>query len=110
MVMYSKENIRRLQHCIHRVLLRKPRIYYDEGAQHCSVNRKTFSKYLKLGLQDNVLYLPQIRLDMYEERKEYMYFLQSDNAHELYKYYQKQPNVVYLAYTLGKFGNVLINS
>lgn len=110
MVMYSKEDIRRLQHCIHKVLLREPRMYYDEGAKRCSVDRKTFSKYLRLGLQNNVLYPPQIRLKMYKGRKEYIYLIQNDNAHELYKYYQNLSDVVYVAYTLGKFDLLLQTS
>jgi hypothetical protein len=74
------------------------------------VTRKTFSKYWRKGLIDHVLYPPQIRLDTYENREEYLYFIQSDKAHKLYKYYQKQPNVVYLVYTLGKFDLVLQTS
>ena len=103
MVMYSKEEIRCLQHSIYKVFLRDPRAYYHEGAEQCRVQRTTFSKYWRKGLKDQVLFSPQIRLKMYKDRKEYIYLIQNDKANELYKYYQNQPNVVYLAYTLGRF-------
>ena len=110
MPMYSQEDIRRLQHCIHKVLLREPRIHYDEGAKQCNVDRKTFSKYWRLGLQNKILYPPQIRTNAYESRKEYIYLIQSDKAHKLYKYYQRPSDVIYMAYTMGKFDLVLQTS
>ena len=36
--------------------------------------------------------------------------VQSDKAHELYKYYQKHSDVIYLAYALGKFDLILQTS
>jgi hypothetical protein len=110
MPIYSQEDIRLLQHCIHKVILREPRIDYQPGAKKCGVDRKTFSKYWRKGLDDQILFPPQIRLTIYESRKEYLYLVQSDKAHELYKYYQKQPNVIYSVYTLGKFDLVLQTS
>jgi len=103
MSLYSQEDIHHLQHCIYQTFLEKPRLYYDMGAKQCGTVRNTFTKYWKLGLEDKVFFPPQIRLKMYKNRKEYIYLVQSDKVHELYDYYQNQPNTIYLAYTVGKF-------
>jgi hypothetical protein len=78
-------------------------LYYDRGARHCGTVRNTFTKYWGEGLKEKIFFPPQIRLKMYENRKEYVYLVQSDKVHELYDYYENHPNVIYLAYTLGKF-------
>lgn len=103
MSIYSQEDIRLLQHCIYRTFLHEPRLYYDKGAERCGTVRNTFTKYWKKGLEDKVFFPPQIRPKMYENRKEYIYLVQTDSVHELFKYYQGHPDVIYLVYTLGKF-------
>jgi hypothetical protein len=103
MSLYSQEDIRQLQHCIYLTFLHSPRLYYDRGAKHCGTVRNTFTKYWRKGLNEKIFFPPQIRLKMYENRKEYIYLVQSDKVHELYDYYENHLNVIYLAYTLGKF-------
>jgi hypothetical protein len=103
MSLYSQEDIRQLQYCIYETFLKDPRLYYDRGAKRCGAARNTFTKYWKNGLEDQIFFPPQIRLKMYNTRKEYIYLVQTDIVHELFKYYQCHPDVVYLAYTLGKF-------
>lgn len=58
-------------------------------------------------MKNEVFFPPQIRLKMYENKKEYIYLVQSNSVSELYDYYQTHPNVVYLAYALGKFDLVI---
>lgn len=103
MSLYSQEDIRLLQHCIYSTFLHDPRLYYDRGAERCGTARNTFTKYWEKGLEDEVFFPPQIRLQMYEDMKEYIYLVQSDSVHMLYEYYLSHPNVIYIAYTMGKF-------
>lgn len=103
MSIFKREDIRRLQYCIYRTFLREPRLYYHEGAKRCHVVRNTFTQYWEEGLENEVFFPPQIRLKMYENRKEYIYLIQNDSAHELYQYYRERQNVVYLVFTSGKF-------
>jgi hypothetical protein len=103
MSLYSQEDIRRLQHCIYQIFSHDPRLYYNKGARRCGTVRNTFTKYWKEGLERGIFFPPQIRLKMYETRKEYIYLVQTDLVHELFKYYQNHPDVIYMAYTLGKF-------
>jgi hypothetical protein len=100
---YSQEQIHRLQHCIYRVFLHNPRLYYDKGAKICGAARNTFTKYWRDGLANEVFFPPQIRLNMYRNRKEYIYIVQTDEIDELYDYYRTHPDVIYLVYTIGKF-------
>jgi hypothetical protein len=103
MSLYSKEDIRLLQHCIYLTFLHDPRLYYDKGAEICGTVRNTFTKYWKKGLDQLIFFLPQIRLKMFRSRKEYIYLVQTDSVHKLFNYYKRHPAVVYLTYTLGKF-------
>lgn len=103
MSLYSQEDIRQLQYCIFRTFLHDPRLYYDRGANRCGTVRNTFTKYWKEGLKNQVFFPPQIRLNMYKDRKEYIYLVQSNNVHELYEYYIHHPDVIYVAYMVGKF-------
>jgi hypothetical protein len=100
---FTREEVCRLQYCMYKTFLRNPRLYYDEGARACHVVRNTFARYWKEGLENEIFFLPQIRSNVYSDRKEYIYLIQNDAAHELYEYYKKHPDVIYLAYTLGKF-------
>jgi hypothetical protein len=103
MSILTQEDIRRLQYCIYKTFLRDPRLYYDEGAKRCNVVRNTFTKYWKEGLTNEVFFPPQIRHKVFSKRREYIYLIENDLAYKLYNYYKKHPDVVYLAYTLGKF-------
>lgn len=93
----------RLEHCIYQTFLHEPRLYYDRAAKRCGVARNTFTDHWKDGLEEKVFFPPQIRLKMYDDRKEYIYLVQSDSAPEMYEDYKKNPDVVYMIYTLGKF-------
>lgn len=103
MCIYKEEDKFRLRHCIHRIFLEEPRLYYDEAAKKCGVCRNTVSTYWRDGLKDLIFFPPQIRLNMFENRKEYIYLIQSDSPHKLYSYFQENPDVVYMVYTSGKF-------
>lgn len=103
MCIYLQEDLQRLYHCMYLTFLGEPRLYYDEAAVRCSASRNTISKYWRHGLKEEILFPPQIRLNMYKHRKEYTYLIQSDSADDLFEYYQNQPNVIYEALTLGKF-------
>ena len=103
MCIYTQDDLQQLQHCLYRTFLKEPRLYYDVAGKRCNACRNTTSKYWREGLKHQVFFPPQIRLKMYENRKEYIYLIQSDSAHELYEYYKKQPNLIYVAMTLGKF-------
>jgi hypothetical protein len=108
MSIYSREDLLRLQHCMYRTFLREPRLYYDDMAVRCNAVRNTITKYWKQGLENKIFFPPQIRLNMYENRKEHIYLIQSDSALSLYKHFQKYPEiVVYMSYTSGKFDILL---
>jgi hypothetical protein len=49
------------------------------------------------------IFPPQFRLNMYENRKEYIYFIQSDSAQKLYFHFKNHPDLVYIAYCSGNF-------
>lgn len=103
MSIYTREDIRQLQHCIYLTFLHNPRLYYDEGAKRCNVVRNTFTKYWKEGLINLNFFPPQIRLEMFETRIEYIYLVQSETPNKLYNYYKNHPDIIYLAATLGNF-------
>ncbi len=103
MSIYTKEDIRQLQHCIYCTFLDNPRLYYDEGAEKCKTVRNTFTKYWKEGLEELVFFPPQIRLKMYKNMREYIYLVQSETPHRMYKEFKTNPDVIYLSYTLGNF-------
>jgi hypothetical protein len=104
---FLREDIEKLNHCMYRTFLREPRLFSGTAAQRCSVSRNTFSKYWKMGLEDEIFFPPQIRLKVYEKRREYIYLIQSDSAHDLYEHFKKHPDTVYIAYTSGKFDILL---
>ena len=110
MCIYLREDIHQLQHCLYRILLKEPRLYYDEVGKRCNACRNTASKYWRKGLKEEVFFPPQIRLKMYENRKEYIYLIQNDKAYKLYEYYKKHPDLVYISYTSGKFDILLQTS
>jgi len=110
MCIFLQEDIEKLQHCMYLTFLKEPRLYYDDAAQRCNVSRNTFSKYWKKGLRDEVFFPPQIRLKMYKNRKEYIYLIQSDSAHNLYENFKNYPDTVYISYTSGKFDVLLQTS
>ena len=56
---------------------------------------------------DEVFFPPQLRLKMYSSRKEYIYLIQNDNAGDLYEHFKKHPDIVYVAFTSGKFDLLL---
>ena len=107
MCIYSHKNSFTLQHCMYRVFLETPRMYFDDLAKKCDSCRNTMSKYWEEGLENLVFFPPQIRLNMFENRKEYIYLIQSNTALKLYYYFQKQPEVVYASYGSGKFDILL---
>lgn len=92
---------------MYRTYLEEPRLYYDDTAKRCNAVRNTVTKYWKEGLEEGVFFPPQIRLKMYENKKEYIYLIQSDSAHKLYEYYKTHDDLVYMAYTSGKFDILL---
>lgn len=96
MSLYSQEDIRRLQHCIYLTFLNNPRMYFTDGSKKCNSAKNTFMKYWKKGLLDLIFFPPQIRIKMYNTRKEYVYLVECDNPHELFEYYKKHPDVIYL--------------
>lgn len=110
MCIYSQEELHRLQHCMYRTILREPRLFDEDIATRCGASRNTVSKYWKLGLEKEVFFPPQIRLNMYRNRKEYIYLIQSGSAHKLYYHFQKHPDLVYMSYTSGKFDILLQTS
>ena len=107
MSIYSQEDIYELLHCIYQTFLEEPRIYFDVAAKRCSTCRNTVTKYWKEGKEKEIFFPPQTRLNVFENRKEYIYLIQSDSAHKLYYYFQKQPETVYMSYTSGKFDILL---
>jgi hypothetical protein len=100
---YSAKDKDQLEYRIYQTILDEPRIYYHNGANKCGVTRNTFTRHWYDGLRDQVFFPPAIRLKMFQNRKEYIYLIRNDKAHELYRYYMNHPDVVYLTYTLGKF-------
>ncbi len=107
MCIYKEEDEFRLRHAMYRTFLKEPRLYYDEAAKKCGACRNTVSTYWREGLKDLIFFPPQIRLNMYENRKEYIYLIQSDSPRKLYDYFQEQLNVVYVVYASGKFDILL---
>lgn len=95
---------------MYRTFLEEPRLHHDGAAKKCGSCRNTVSTYWREGLKNLVFFPPQIRLNMFAERKEYIYLIQSNSPHKLYNYFQKQPNVVYMVYTSGKFDILLQTS
>ena len=107
MCIYSSKEEYKLTYCIYRTFLREPRLYYDDLGKGCGSCRNTVSKYWKLGLENLVFFPPQIRLKMFEERKEYIYLVQSDDANRLYEYFKHRDEAVYLSQLSGKFDILL---
>jgi hypothetical protein len=99
-----------LNHCMYRTFLREPRLHINDATGKCGASRNTVAKYWKEGLKKEKLFPPQLRLNMYKNRKEYIYLIQSDSAHKLYTHFQKQPDVIYISYTSGKFDLLLQTS
>lgn len=80
-----------------------------DGSKKCNAAKNTFMKYWKKGLVDLIFFPPQIRIRIYKTRKEYIYLVECENPHELFEYYRKHPDVIYLAFLHGKF-NLLIQT
>lgn len=92
---------------MYRTFLEAPRLYYDEAAKKCDSCRNTVSTYWRDGLRELIFFPPQIRLKMFEDRKEYIYIIQSDSPLNLYNYFKKHPDVIYMVYASGKFDLLL---
>ncbi|KYK37173.1 MAG: hypothetical protein AYK18_10715 [Theionarchaea archaeon DG-70] len=107
MCIFTQEKEYRLRHCIHHVFLEEPRLHFHNAAKKCGSCRNTVSTYWRDGLKEEIFFPPQIRLKMYENRKEYIYLIQNDSANKLYEHYKKHPNTVYITYTSGKFDILL---
>lgn len=88
---------------MYKTFLYDPRVYYHDAAHICGVARNTLTKHWEEGLENGVFFNPQIRLNMYKTRKEYIYLVQTDKVHELFEYYKGHPDVIYLVYCLGRF-------
>jgi hypothetical protein len=88
---------------MYQTYLGDPRLLYREVAKECNSCRNTISKYWEEGLENKVFFPPQLRLNMYENRKEYIYFIQSDSAHKLFYYFKNHPDLVYVVFCSGKF-------
>lgn len=93
----------RLNYCIYKTFLHEPRLYYDKAAKKCGVARNTFTSHWKKGLEKGIFFPPQIRLNAYNGKEEHIYFIRTDYAHEIYDDLKKNPDVLYMIYTLGKF-------
>ncbi|MBU7030785.1 MAG: hypothetical protein HXS48_27885 [Theionarchaea archaeon] len=107
MCIYSPQDEYRLTHCMHRTLLEEPRLYYDDLGKRCDASRNTVTKYWKQGMEKKVFFPPQIRLKMFENRKEYIYLVQSDEANKLFEYFKNKDELVYMSYVSGKFDILL---
>ena len=103
MCIYKQEDELKLRHAMYRTFLEEPRLYYDDAAKKVGACRNTVSTYWREGLKDKIFFPPQIRLNMYKNRKEYIYLIQSDSANRLYEYFKKHPDLAYMSYTSGKF-------
>jgi hypothetical protein len=110
MCIYSQEDLFSLQHCMYKTFLENPRIYFDDAAKKCNSCRNTVSKYWREGLENLIFFPPQIRLNMFEDRKEYIYLIQSNSPLKLFNYFKKQSDMVYITYTSGKFDILLQTS
>ena len=103
MCIFFQDKKDQVHHRIYLTFLRDPRLRYESAASTCGICRNTLSKYWNDGLQNLIFYLPQCRLKMFEDLKEYIYLIQSDSAHELFEYFKDNPSLVYIAYLSGKF-------
>lgn len=110
MCIYTQKDLRKLQHSMYLTFLKEPRLYFDVAAEKCNASRNTISKYWRQGIDEEVFYPSQIRLKMYENRKEYLYLIQNDSAHKLYSYFKQQKDTIYMSYASGKFDILLQTS
>lgn len=110
MCIYLPDDLRRLNHSMYRTFLKEPRLHTKDATVKCGASRNTLAKYWKERLEKEKFFPPQLRLNMYKNRKEYIYLIQSDSAHKLYTHFQKHPDVIYISYTSGKFDLLLQTS
>lgn len=88
----------------------EPRLKIYEIAQHLGVVRNTVYNRQKKALENGILFHPQLRLKMFEDVKEYVYVISSDNAYNAFHQLQGDDRVCYELFATGYFDLLLITS
>lgn len=89
---------------------KEPRIKVYEIAQHLGIVRNTVYKRQKKAADNGILFNPQLRLEMFENVKEYVYSISSDSAFRTFHQLQGDERVCYELFATGFFDLLLITS
>jgi hypothetical protein len=90
--------------------MKDPRMKTHEMARNLGVVRNTAYEYEKKAKEQGILFSPQLRLKMYDDVKEYVYALSSDDAYFHFHRLQKDARTCYILFATGFIDLLIISS
>ena len=97
-----------IYYSIYEELLQDERISLTSMARKLSLARNTVTSHYNYMIENEILLPPSMRLKMFEDLREYVYFLTFEKPMRVYQELEKNPEVVYHCLTSGAFDMVVI--
>jgi DNA-binding Lrp family transcriptional regulator len=110
MSILTKTQQKELIRAIYRLRMKDPRMKTHEMARNLGVVRNTAYEYEKRAKEQGILFSPQLRLKMYNDVKEYVYALSSDDAYFHFHQLQKDARTCYVLFATGFIDFLIISS
>lgn len=99
---------REIHHCIYEQVLQDERISLTSMAKNLGLTRNTVTSHYNYMIENEILQLPTMRLKMFDDLREYMYYLNFEKPLRVYQELEHHPHVIYHCLTSGAFDMVVL--
>lgn len=103
----TKSQKREIHYNIYEQVLQDERISLTNMAKNLELARNTVRSHFNYMIKNEILLPPNLRLKMFSDLREYIYFLNFDKPVRVYQELEKDPRVIYHNVTSGAFNMVV---
>lgn len=100
---------REIHHSIYEQVLQDERISLTNMAQNLGLARNTVRSHYNYMIRNEILLPPNLRLKMFDDLREYIYFLNFDKPVRVYQDLESDPRIIYHNVTSGAF-NIVVSA
>lgn len=99
---------REIHYSIYEQVLLDERISLTSMAKNLGLTRNTVTTHYNYMIENEIISLPTMRLKMFDDLREYMYYLNFEKPLRVYQELERHPQVIYHSLTSGAFDMVII--
>lgn len=97
-----------IYYSIYEQVLQDERVSLTSMARNLGLARNTVTSHYNYMVENEILFTPTMRLKMFDDLREYMYYLRFDKPMRVYHELERHPQVVYHCLTSGAFDLVAV--